>query len=156
MQAVFQVSFSSPTPGGCVEPLDLDLRFTDNMHESFLMLTSSQHRRSRDIRFYEDIRRMHISGNRTCSTHDSPDQVTSQCPWHYVLNVDQNRRPVELIEAKCNCQGPCVNGPANSKCHPVKYYIRVLRKYGCDLETRTFLFRQTVEPLTVGCTCGIV
>lgn len=155
LQVVSPLAFASPSNLGCSEPGDLDVRFHDNMHESFLLLTASDHRRSSDTRFYENIYRAHVQGNRTCNFPENSNAATSTCPWHYILNVDQNRRPVEIIEAKCNCPGQCLSGPPNSKCHPVKYFIRVLRKYSCDFETRTFLYRQTVEPITVGCTCGI-
>ena len=78
----------------------------------------------------------------------------STCPWHYVLNTDVNRKPMELVEARCEYQ--CCNkrntcSISDSKCKPIMYYIPVLRRSGCRNGVYTYV--QVNEALAAGCTC---
>lgn len=162
LQAVLAVlawrrTLGNPTVPECEEPKDLDTTFTSEVHESFLMLTGPRHRHSSDIRFYRAIQRTYIHGERSCDLreHRTSLEPVSLCPWHYVVNVDMNRRPVQIVEARCNCL-QCLNGLANSRCRPIKYYTRVLRKYACDIDTRVYRYRETIEPVTVGCSCEMI
>jgi len=156
------MAVANPISLTCIEPDDLETRFYGNMHESsYMLLTPSRHRHSADINFYKHVRRTYILGNTSCTITDDRPQVSSQmvypsCPWHYVLNVDPNRRPTELVEAKCNCRNRCLGAHGNSKCQPVKYFVKVLRKYGCDYDTMTFLYREAIEAINAGCTCMLL
>ncbi|XP_052263326.1 uncharacterized protein LOC127866653 [Dreissena polymorpha] len=123
----------------CTEPDYFNTNFDNDIHESFLMLTPHEHVPTFDVENFKSIKRTHVYGNTTgCASSGST------CSWHYVINSDENRRPRDLIEAACNCK---------SRCQPVQYYVRVLRKIGCDLDSGRYIYRQVVEPVNVGCTC---
>jgi len=145
----------------CSEPSDDMLRIDgdDDIHESFLLLNSHQHRHTLDFRSFKNVQRTYINGDNTTCRADSKGATvsdTSVCRWHYVLNFDVNRRPQSLIEARCNCKHhQCAGSLPGSRCVPVFYYARVLRKAGCDVSTRTFVYRHTTEPIAVGCTCAV-
>lgn len=88
--------------------------------------------------------------------------VKSTCPWHYVRNFDPNRRPKTLIEAQCStscCERSthtCCSlndGPGCSRCQPIHYYVHVLRRTGCDVRTRTYIYETKLERILAGCTC---
>lgn len=151
-------------PEICEDPLNIEETdfTTSDSHESFLQISHSRHI-SYDIQAYTDITRTakpqtQDPAETQCqyrhSTHSHRRQST--CPVHYVLNRDSNRRPENITEAKCNCNRhtPCLGGEPHSRCLPLVYYIRVLRKYGC--ENGLAKYRPTVEPIIVGCTCGVV
>ncbi|XP_060554473.1 interleukin-17B-like [Ruditapes philippinarum] len=76
----------------------------------------------------------------------------STCPWHYVLNVDNQRIPTILFEARCNCAHRCLGGMANSRCEPINYYYHVYRKVEED-KYGFCTYRETLEAISVGCTC---
>ena len=116
-------------------------------HDSFLMENPEDHVPTADVIDYSDIYYSRRTGNDQCAWQTGSGYISS-CPHHYVLNYDENRRPKELVEAKCNC----VNSTVSSRCVPVKYYITVLRKNGCS--GNTFTYTEAVEPITVGCTCA--
>ena len=96
-------------------------------------------------RYMYDDRCMWQSGN----------MYNSTCPHHYVLNRDSNRKPEIIIEAGCNCHKnqPCLDGIEGSQCMPVKYFAPVLRYNGHRHKCATFRYSQTIEEITVGCTC---
>jgi hypothetical protein len=143
----------------CEEPSPIEIAglFSDAylMHESFDMTRYNSVHLTHDMKNFENITTTRIPGYSTaCRRYSNSYNINaaSSCPWHYVLNVDPNRIPGSIIEAKCNCRNrPCVNGGGNSQCEPLKYNIRVLRKYGC--ENGKFLYKRTSERITVGCTC---
>lgn len=132
---------------------------TAGTHESFDMLARFRDFYvTNDIEYFTNITRSTLPFQNTrCrnSGISSDVNVAANCPWHYVINHDQNRRPTTIAEAKCNCRRhrSCIDGMVNSHCEPVKYNIRVLRKYGC--ENGKFLYKPTFERITVGCTCVI-
>ena len=124
-----------------------------DQHDSYLMLNPEDHMPTSDVINYTNISYIKIKGNDLCAWQTGSGFISS-CPHHYELNYDENRRPKELIEAKCNCDEntPCLNSTETSRCLPVKYYITVLRKNGCSGNTSTYT--KAVEPITVGCTCA--
>ena len=142
----------------CKEPKDLGRSCVDasSAHESFNMIELNSI--TNDVKAFIDIRRTSLARDaysEQCAWQTgNGNSYNSSCPHHYVMNEDPNRRPKVLLEAKCNCDEsqPCLNGQPGTRCMPVKYYINVLRKNGCD--GSSFTYTQTVEPITVGCTCA--
>ena len=149
------------------DPLTLD-----PLHDSFFM--NPDYDRGdipSSVLAYENITRTPLDDhpeNRVCGQLQgavSSEQINlrSTCPWHYVLNNDNNRIPATLVEAKCNCQGStsCVgaNNPHyHTRCMPVIYYTRVRRKFAhCVNENGQLesMFKSVREPIVVGCTCEI-
>ena len=129
-------------------------KITSQVHESFLMM-EEHYEPTVDVQAFVNIRRTPISGSDgsdQCSWQ-SQSKYNSSCPYHYVINNDPNRRPQSLLEVKCNCNenSPCLNGGEGSRCVPVRYFINVWRKTGCD--GVHFTYTRTVEQITVGCTC---
>lgn len=151
-----EIAWGNPVPFECQEPDNLMSTFQHDAHESILMLSPNSHRQTGDIEFFRHTRRTYLLGNRTCQRSGITSEQQYLCSWHFVLNRDINRRPEDIYEAKCNCKDqPCAYGFPHSRCHPVKYYVRVLRKYACDLSTRTYKYREAIEPVVVGCTCAL-
>lgn len=154
---------ASVIPMTCREPSDLvynnDILET---HETFNMLQSYSTQEQaipNDILNFMNISLTSLPGeHRSCRVDSSSGRdlrKTSTCPWHYVMNYDPNRRPETLVEAKCNCRPhrSCLNGIRNSHCSPIIYNVWVLRKYACDVTTGVYLYRRSLEPIVIGCTC---
>lgn len=148
---------ANPLHQTCVEPYPSEVpnMFSgiNDIHESFGQMRYHNTHHTNDIRHFKSVTTTIIPGYSTaCRRTDDTINSVSSCPWHYVLNVDPNRIPQSIVEARCNCRNrPCVGGSGNSRCEPLKYNIRVLRKYGC--EDGVFLYKRTFETITVGCTC---
>lgn len=72
---------------------------------------------------------------------------SASCPWYYRKNIDENRVPRELMEAKCACRCS-VHGPncARATCREVYRYVTVLRRSSCTEVV------EVIEPISVGCT----
>lgn len=76
-----------------------------------------------------------------------PTNEVGTCPWTFGKNVDNDRVPRELWEAKCACR--CGLHRADClqyRCVPVYTYVTVLRRKNCTNVT------QEIFPLSVGCT----
>lgn len=76
-----------------------------------------------------------------------PTNEVGTCPWTFGKNVDNDRVPRELWEAKCACR--CGLHRADClqyRCVPVYTYVTVLRRKNCTTVT------QEIFPLSVGCT----
>ncbi|XP_045173729.2 interleukin-17F-like [Mercenaria mercenaria] len=148
-----------PSQALCQEPTSSELRslLSEDTHESFGMARYHHIQFRNDIRHFQNVSRTTVPGESTaCKRNQDSSHINtaSNCPWRYVLNHDPNRRPETIIEAKCNCRrGPCIDEVENSRCEPVKYNIRILRKYGC--ENGKYQYKLTMERITVGCTCVI-
>ena len=113
-----------------------------------------------DVEEYINVRRVTVTSNvdpthKQC-TWQTGSSYSSTCPHHYVINYDPNRQPKRILEAKCNCNENmrCLNGRRGSRCVPVKYYINVIRKSGCERPGNVFTYSHVVEAITVGCTCA--
>ncbi|KAK3084564.1 hypothetical protein FSP39_015495 [Pinctada imbricata] len=79
----------------------------------------------------------------------------SSCPYYYRKNIDSNRVPRVITEAKCACQRclkPCLISKdcrvRRSKCKETYIYIDVMRKHNLQGDYMTI-----VEPVAVGCSC---
>lgn len=82
------------------------------------------------------------------------------CPWTYVENVDNERIPSTIVEAKCirrRCRGCSSHYYHDSQlrrpaCSEVYYYASVMRKTGCDENGRS-QYETALQRISVGCTC---
>lgn len=83
---------------------------------------------------------------------NSPLTKYCSCSWHYVLNADDNRIPKHMMEVRCNCKKRCWTGNARSRCEPIIYFYPVYRKNSTDKDGFC-TFTDSLEPITVGCTC---
>lgn len=76
-----------------------------------------------------------------------PTNEVGICPWTFGKNVDNDRVPRELWEAKCACRcGLRRTDCLQYRCVPVYTYVTVLRRKNCTNVT------QEIFPLSVGCT----
>lgn len=76
-----------------------------------------------------------------------PTNEVGTCPWTFGKNVDNDRVPRELWEAKCACRcGLRRTDCLQYRCVPVYTYVTVLRRKNCTNVT------QEIFPLSVGCT----
>lgn len=135
----------------CRDPTPLPRLVTDLLNESVAILPGEEGRilgelSDIDVSFI-DITRQNLTNQpntaaRVCS-------VQSTCPWHFVKNIDPNRRPRTIIEAHCSTsccrrssESCCADGirPGCSCCQPIYYYVYVLRRTGCDVVTRMFTY----------------
>ncbi|XP_030621416.1 interleukin-17B-like [Chanos chanos] len=88
----------------------------------------------------------------------------SLSPWSYRINHDENRRPVDIPEAKCSCQG-CINPftmQEDRAMTSVLIYTKIpVRRLLCERSSRkprknkkcVPRYRTVVESIAVGCTC---
>lgn len=99
-------------------------------------------------------KRHHFRPNQNGTTNE-----VSSCPWHYVLEVDENRTPSALLKAKCTCRNCLIPtdygykrdpGSSQEYCEEVKYYMPVIRRY---CETGIYRYFVDIENIPVGCTC---
>ncbi|KAK3609478.1 hypothetical protein CHS0354_022236 [Potamilus streckersoni] len=132
------------------------------VHESFNMISPNIDSSSllSDL-FIKDVRRTSMYGGRQCSS-DAMNNLpgnhhlrNTSCPFHLVMNRDPNRIPAILMEARCNCNRDetCIGGDIKSRCAPIKYFVRAMRKTAlCGIDGY-YEYRHTLEPITVGCTC---
>lgn len=90
----------------------------------------------------------------TCPTHHH--HVETPCPHYYVLDVDENRIPKVILQAKCKCD-KCLDMDksfsehSHPGCSPVQYFSRVLRVTGCH--NGILKYSEVWEPVAVACTC---
>ena len=78
----------------------------------------------------------------------------SLCPYHFVPNVDPDRIPVTLAEARCNCSS-CVgqlHGDPKYGCFGQYHSVRVLKRKGCV--GGTYEYVQECIAIRFGCTCA--
>ena len=130
----------------------------DEIDEVFL--ASETYTQRYDVEKFKDIKiskleRYGDSEHADKCTWQSGNMYNSTCPHHYVLNTDRKRKPTTIIEARCNCDEnqPCLDGIEGSRCRPVKYFIPVLRYNGHRHKCAPFRYSETLEEITVGCTC---
>ncbi|KAL3857119.1 hypothetical protein ACJMK2_011814 [Sinanodonta woodiana] len=132
------------------------------VHESFYMINPALDSSFliSDL-FVKDVRRTILYGTRHCSAGAMNKlPVTyhlrnTSCPFHLVMNSDPNRIPAILMEARCNCNRgkTCIGGDINSRCAPIKYFVRAIRKTALCGADGFYEYKHTLEPITVGCTC---
>lgn len=148
----------------CRDPTPLPRLATDLLNESVAILPGEEGRvlgeiSNIDVSFL-DITRQNLTNQPNTAARDC--SIQSTCPWHFVKNIDPNRRPRTIIEAQCSTsccrrssESCCADGirPGCSRCQPIYYYVHVLRRTGCDVVTRMFTYETKLERVVAGCTC---
>ena len=131
-------------PTNCVDPKGLKTQY------------SRLHTRAA-VDYMPNVRIRHHSGS-NCPNRISRGRMLdisqrSTCPYYYRVNIDVNRYPSRITEAKCSCVS-CLNAKGDSTlgCEEVKYFIRVLRRTGCV--NGVYVYTPKIETLNVGCTCA--
>ncbi|KAL3857118.1 hypothetical protein ACJMK2_011813 [Sinanodonta woodiana] len=103
------------------------------------------------------VRNETLWGQQSCRPHiavfDNHLHSTSVCPWYFVKNVDNNRKPEVLVEAMCACSDldmshVGINGK-RIRCRSVPMFLRVLRRTGC--KDGLYTYRFVWEKISVGC-----
>ena len=147
------------------EPMPNVTQYPNVLHESFWLVPGLKDKLKVPTLNMQDninVRRIYMAGDTRCGIdrsksyrNDSMLSEISACPWHYMLNYDENRVPKFISEAVCNCKGPtpCLTGEGGSSCRPLKYYIRVLRRAGCS--NGVYQYREVTEAINIGCTCRL-
>lgn len=106
---------------------------------------------------FKSQRTMHISWlNKNCPKYD----YENPCPHYFALDVDDNRIPNVLLQAKCKCS-ECLQKDGNRPkhhdqtglgCREIYHYSVVMRATKCSDEGE-MLFEEVYEPISVGCAC---
>jgi len=92
--------------------------------------------------------------DQSCPTLPSsePDlEGRSLCPWHYIINVDEDRYPSHLTEARCLVD--CVDNALVSS-ERINYNVLVLRKNTAVCDGNYYTYDLGYQPVGVGCTCA--
>ena len=99
-----------------------------------------------------NITRLSYPGN------DCPENTNYQtysqraiCPWTFILNIDKNRIPREITEAKCLTDSVNLRRKKKCKCSEIKYYTYVLRR--TRRTGNSYIYRSVLEPISAGCIC---
>ncbi|XP_053567064.1 interleukin-17A-like [Bombina bombina] len=94
---------------------------------------------------------LNISGQVHNVANDIRKRSTS--PWEYSLDIDQNRYPHVIAEAKCQHDG-CLDSEGNvdfsMNSIPIRQEMLVLRR---ELRGCNYNFKLAKKIVTVGCTC---
>ncbi|XP_061195745.1 uncharacterized protein LOC133203969 [Saccostrea echinata] len=151
-------------PTVCREPSTLPTLTNDLLTQSVAILPGEEGMILRGLNSVEnsliDITRQNISNHR--NTGPQACSVQSTCQWHFVKNIDPNRKPKTIIEAQCShsccrrSESTCCdmnNGPGCTRCQPIYYYVHVLRRTGCDMINRRYTYENKLEKVVAGCTC---
>ena len=92
----------------------------------------------------------------SCPTQPSsgPDvEGRSLCPWYYIYNVDEDRFPETLTEARCRCD-ECLDN-AMVPCERINYNLLVLRKNTTVCDGDYYTYDVGYQSIGVGCTCAV-
>ena len=85
--------------------------------------------------------------------HD-PLKDRSLCPWYHIITSDSDRYPVDLLEIRCRrCKKCLMDNRVKSRCEPVYYPLRVLRKTGKCID-ELYEYVPSWQKVAVGCTCA--
>ncbi|CAG2235244.1 unnamed protein product [Mytilus edulis] len=73
------------------------------------------------------------------------------CPWTFVRNIDENRIPREITEAKCLKEPVTDQHKKTCRCKEIKFYTYVLRTVINN--DGVYQNRSILEPISAGCAC---
>ncbi|XP_046556534.1 interleukin 17-like protein [Haliotis rubra] len=144
----------------CREPVNRKLDTQDLLHDSFYQippLLDTVANLSSVQEEFVNLRYMLLAGEPQCPTWEEAVRLHGGkvCPFHYVLNYDENRIPNTVVETECNCV-ECLrpdNGPSSlMDCLPIIYYTKVFRRTGCV--EGVYRYAAIWEPLKIGCQCA--
>ncbi|XP_046556543.1 interleukin 17-like protein [Haliotis rubra] len=144
----------------CREPMnrkmDIDDRLRDSFYQGPPLLDTVANFSTIPDQFVR-VRHTIFAGEPQCPTWEEAVRLHEGkvCPFHYVLNYDENRIPNTVVETECNCV-ECLrpdNGPSNlMDCLPIIYYTKVFRRTGCV--EGVYRYAAIWEPLKIGCQCA--
>ncbi|XP_046333106.1 uncharacterized protein LOC124115965 [Haliotis rufescens] len=144
----------------CREPTNRKMNIEDRLRDSFYQVPPLLHTVANLSTIPEQfvrIRHTIFAGEPQCPTWEEAvrHHEGRVCPFHYVLNYDENRKPDTMVETQCNC-GECLrpdNGPSNlMDCQPIIYYTKVFRRTACV--EGVYRYAAIWEPLNIGCQCA--
>jgi len=87
-------------------------------------------------------------GQECMSNQSSRLNTNTACRWFYQLNIDTERKPKEIMQAKCCDSTSTSFTTCNGTCVPVSIYYPVLRR-------KKNKFLPSLETVNVGCVCSI-
>ena len=152
-------------PCNCLDPPDILALKSDNMDEIVFRwlqeagLTNLSHTSESDYSFLlQEIASVALLGGRDCpSRRRHPaglrDYQRAACPWHYVLDIDDDRMPRVMVHAQCSCEN-CrfLSGRHSGSCEPVYHTRLVQRRVRCK-EDGFYEYVDFEEQIPVGCAC---
>ena len=104
---------------------------------------------SQNIEVYQEASRYH-DGETAAAICPAEHMRVKACPFEYHLhNVDPNRYPIVIPEARCLCED-CLNS-LDRECQPVYYNVKVLKRKGCVGGVYKYEFG--FERVAVSCAC---
>ena len=73
------------------------------------------------------------------------------------LNSDDRRRPIDIMESKCLCDGCILNHRENRAYNSVPVYVskQVMMLDPCNNGTKQYRVKRTWIKVAVGCTCAV-
>ncbi|XP_052074442.1 uncharacterized protein LOC127712179 [Mytilus californianus] len=130
------------------------------LHDSFGSLThlTQQTVRRSTNEGQKYVHKRHISDDPKEGRCPRNKYVEESCPHYFVLDVDDNRIPEVILQAKCKCS-KCLElnsygsfqNSSYAGCETVDYYSRVLRVTNCV--NGYFKYDEVWEPVAVACRC---
>ncbi len=154
----------------CRDPSDLEKRYQDFLFSRELYPGSEIVYRSPDyvLLHMKDVQQVsdaqhsenfqgHVDESDTCpyqiNTEAVEPRMRSECPWHYVPDIDPNRYPRIMQFAKCECK-KCLGRHGHSHgCEVTWYNVRVLRRTGRCV-SGIYIYEPVLEPIPVACVCA--
>ncbi|XP_060554470.1 uncharacterized protein LOC132715481 [Ruditapes philippinarum] len=90
------------------------------------------------------------SKNKNGRKNENTINSMSQCPWRYVENIDNNRKPRTILDAECICHTPLYSKKKSGLvCQSIIDYIVVFRRTGCT--NGVYDYKLVFEPRAVAC-----
>ena len=103
-------------------------------------------------------------GSHMCETKDlnlTKINEMSICPWHATIHIRENRYPMMVSHAKCNCKqclhlkDMTIKQDVNYKCMPVyRLSPALIRDENCDPNIGVYEWRPILEKIAVTCVCS--
>jgi hypothetical protein len=105
-----------------------------------------------------------VFGSQACDSDDmNITQINelSICPWHANVQIRENRYPMMVSHAKCNCQHclhlnrDAIKLDAQFKCAPVyRLTPALIRDENCDPTVGVYEWKPILEKIAVSCVCS--
>jgi hypothetical protein len=89
--------------------------------------------------------------SRTRRLHTDPQRLRSTCPWVIETDVNENRYPKNVYNARCLCRR-CIGSSSRYQCEPIYSNIIVIRLLSCH--HGLLRYAQGDQLISVGCTCA--
>ncbi|XP_041349304.1 interleukin 17-like protein [Gigantopelta aegis] len=165
MVMMMAIPVSESAPCHCADPPDILLLKSENMDEMVFRwlqeagLTNLSHTPESDYSvLLEKVASSTLLGVKDCPSRrghplGTKDYQRAICPWHYVLDIDDDRVPRVMVHAQCSCE-KCrfLSGRHSGSCMPIYQARQVQRRVRCK-EDGFYEYVDFKEQVPVGCAC---